>query len=175
MKKKILAVLISVLSIAISFSFGGCLKSCVDKLLEPPAPTNESVIDLVKSKYDIELPKSINLNNYATDVGFDGGIWFCVFDYDGNDEEFINKLKHNRNEKFEKILLEKFKWTENYFYKKYSLPNLDDGYFWYYNLIKDEDGRRASELLIFYLETENQLIIIDDSLRIKINYDEPNN
>ena len=55
MKKKIIAILISVLLILVSFTFGGCFKSC----LEPPTPTKNDVIKNIKRLWGMPVISAV--------------------------------------------------------------------------------------------------------------------
>lgn len=159
MKKKIIAVLISVLSIAISFTFGGCFISC----LKPPAPTKEDVTHRLKNLWGIELSEDcLTMENYALNVGPRGdGDWLYVFDYNGKDSDFNALLNVKKNEEFEDNFFNIYTMLKDDFNKDFTFPGFEEGYYWLY---MEKSSSKESEikdlrLYVIYFIEKNQLIL----------------
>lgn len=158
MKTKIVALLLCVFSVVTIISFTGCDLSA--------KPTKSKVCEIVSGKYDITLPETIELINYSTNVGFDGGIWYCVFSYDYGDEEFNSLMSREKDAEFESKFLGCIRSVENYFNKDYVYPDLTEDYEWIYAYTTSAEGRRGYELLILYFKNKNQLVVIDDTIQL---------
>lgn len=157
-RTKIIAILLCVFSVAAALALGGCDLSA--------KPTKSKVRKIALETYNIKLPESIELINYATDVGFDGGIWYCVFSYDYSDEEFNSLFKEERDDEFESKFLNKKQNVVNSFNNDYEYPDLKEDYKWIYASDISSNGRRKFELMILYFDNINELVVIDNTIQV---------
>lgn len=121
-----------------------------------------SVRENLQEFWDYKLPKNINLVNYALNYGRDGGEYYYVFDYNGNDENFNNSLTYEKDENFEKNFSLLYKSVKDYFKKEYNFPDLSKDYFWDLKTKADDSTSytRFDNLYILCFTTNNQLIIL---------------
>ncbi len=153
-----LAFLLNIYIISV-FAFMGCNLSA--------RPTKSKVSEIV-SKYGVILPETIELINYATDIGFDGGIWYCIFAYDYGDDQFNSLLSDEKDDEFEDKFSACIKSVKLYFKNDYAYPDLKrENYKWLYDYATSSSGNRGYELFILYFENENQLVVIDNTIQIR--------
>ncbi len=159
MKKKIVAILLCIFTLAGSLTFGGCLKSC----FKVPTPKKEDITLRLKNLWNIELSdKYLTLANYAISVGPRGdGDWLYVFDYFGEDFEFNSLLNIEKNEEFESEFIGLYKILEDDFIIEFALPNFDTNYSWLYLEKSSHDGSLLMDikLYVIYFSKENKLLI----------------
>ena len=159
MKKKIIAILISVLLILVSFTFGGCFKSC----LEPPTPTKNDVIKNIKRLWDVSLPENIALINYSLSAGMRDYAHLYVFEYKDSEEVFTKQLVSDKNEEIEKFFIELCEKRKGEFNKDYILPIMSEEYFWLHDE-QIENELVIRELYILYFPLENQILVYNYKL-----------
>ena len=157
MKKRIIALIICVISVLSIAALSACSESCIKLLLKPKTPTVKSVRESINKTWEVDLPQNITLTNYALDIGRDSKYYY-VFDYNGNDETFNALLSSEKNEEFEQKFLGYSKPLIDDFIKEYTLPDLSEDYLWTLRTI-GEDKRH--NLFVLYIPSENQLIVYE--------------
>lgn len=158
MKTKIVTLLSCIISMTVCLTFCGC------SLFDPPAPTEDLVLSVAKS-WGIPFPEDFKIINYAQEAGLQDGEWLYILEYSGSDEKFIGYLS---NEEESKVInefrdcIEDLKEEEKFF-KPYELPDLSDGYYWYYDA-KDTLHKEGEETFmdkffyLLYIPSANQIL-----------------
>ena len=154
-KTKIVTILMCVFSVAAALAFGGCDWSTTH------TPTEKSAINWAK-EFDVSLPEDVTLVNYAITAEWGEGVWFYVLEYNGNDENFINRLSGEDDDKDN--VAGKFQtWCKdlkNEFNEPYEIPSLSAGYYWLYEWCSNAGTDFIGDTFyILYIPSANQILV----------------
>ncbi|MDE7439465.1 MAG: hypothetical protein K2N23_03050 [Clostridia bacterium] len=160
MKKKILAIVMLFTSFTLIL-FCGCGfygKPSIEKL-------NRNLSEW----YNIALPKNVEIESYASDIGPTDGEYFVVLNYDGSDEEFNSIFSYEGNTE----ILTEYYFKENQYErmhditKNFSVPDFENKYGWLTLLRSEVDSDYFATTgdccaILYFYDLNKLVVYLDD-------------